>query len=327
MSWRSTPIGGDPGRTIRIAAVRRHPTSWLRVGRSSPPRFLWAVLFQSWPLTGVLEHRLMLDLGGSWHYVERKGAELRPKEGQYMSDIAQKWLPYSVRATLFHKGAALPDSEKLLSRFESELESSTKTGKVEHAAIGSLGAGKLSITQKPMRLDVVWETPIQSDMTMLGETKEVLEHLLSPLMSLSVDNNWIRVAIGVHAGERVANHIAGYQEMDHLFPDLALNGETTSDFSFQINRFAQIDLPSGGIRLNRLARWGVKKVSFAVLLMDSTGPVSEQDEEELYLAGVELDINSAVSPGRELAGNEALLIMERACLEACAMIERGEYGR
>lgn len=244
-----------------------------------------------------------------------------------MSDAAPKWLPYSVRATLFHSGASLPDSEHLLSRFESELESSTKTGKVEHAAIGSLGAGKLSITQKPMRLDVVWETPIESDMTMLGETGEVLEHLLTPLKRLIVENNWIRVAIGVHAGERVANHVAGYKEMDHLFPDLALNGETTSDFSFQINRFTQVSLPSGGIRLNRLARWGVKKVSFAVLLMDSTGPVSQQDEEEIYVAGVELDINSAVSPGRELAGDEALLIMERACSEACTIIERGDHGR
>lgn len=246
------------------------------------------------------------------------------------------WLPSSVRITLFLHDEVAIESQGLLALYGVEEEMSTSVGKQHKVSVGSFGAGKLQATKSLEKIELLWQVvvqpaqflmqPIQAiiqpKMVRLGELPVVLEMLHSPLKSSIEALNWKRVAVGVRASIEAEDRVDGYRLMAEKHKGLRLDGNECSDFMLQINRFCEIDLPQGGLRINRLAKWNVG--GYVIAAIDADGSKSIASDFLGYEAGVELDINSAAETTRLISGSEANVIIDFAGHQALEIIDRGD---
>lgn len=84
----------------------------------------------------------------------------------------------------------------------------------------------------------------------------------------------------------------GYRLLDGCLPDVNVDSERSSDFSYQINRPRQSALGIPDLRINRLSRWSVvKRQGFAI--HGGVQPAVTIHQEGGLAAKLDLDINTA----------------------------------
>jgi len=100
-----------------------------------------------------------------------------------------------------------------------------------------------------------------------------------------------RLAFGATVLLPVENQQAGYRQISAYFP-FQLDPEGSSDFSYQINRPRDSTSGISGLRINRLSKWSVVRVTMGELAL---GPavVGYSARQAHDVCRLELDINTA----------------------------------
>ncbi|MBI3938396.1 MAG: hypothetical protein HY323_15575 [Betaproteobacteria bacterium] len=165
------------------------------------------------------------------------------------------------------------------------------------------GLCNLSFEYRPPRLDWLF-SPILKDKQELTDFPtfatfpdglNLFEEILVPWLGQCPSAN--RIAFGVVLIQPVENRKAGYQLLGKYLPSVKLDADTSSDFSYQINRPRPSASGIANLRINRLSRWSVVRLS-GMLVQLSVGagqPTAQvfESKKGLDACRVELDINTS----------------------------------
>jgi hypothetical protein len=221
------------------------------------------------------------------------------------------WEAESLRMTVFVARPVATGLEKvwlLLQGAEPEiLTASPKAG--TRQLEGPLNTGRLTMLESPGRVDLVntAQSPLQAAITVDGPTSIApLADALAEFMPLAT--RWLsalevpvtRVAFGATlSGAPCSDRAAAYRALQPYLPSLRLDPDTSSDFTYQINRFRQSAVPAlRGVVLNRLMKWAAilrYQALFQVPLSQqaTAGPAVVRMHNAVTRPHVEVDINTA----------------------------------
>lgn len=235
-----------------------------------------------------------------------------------MAVAASEWLPYQARVSLFRASVGPFHRWSVTELYQVEPEISQTSGpNKDYLEVGSLGVGKIQVISTVSRVDVIWAAQVTpSEMPMLGDLADVFEVFLKPLEERVKECAWARVALGLHVGCQVEDRISGYSSIARRLKDVALDGENTRDFLYQINRFKQFPLGSDSVLINRVTKWAVSRIGIAQLTAELTSGNVSNELVTLLVAGVEMDFNSAAEFARALSGDESWSILQDSAAHA-----------
>lgn len=101
-----------------------------------------------------------------------------------------------------------------------------------------------------------------------------------------------RLAVGSVLLIPVADKVEGYREIQKFLPAITLDAENSADFLYSINRPRQ-SRAIQGLRINRLARWSVARLSGIQIQLGNAGATQAiESPEGLSAIRLELDINT-----------------------------------
>jgi len=105
----------------------------------------------------------------------------------------------------------------------------------------------------------------------------------------------VRVAFGAVLTREVAGRKQGYEALAAFLPGIQLDSDNSSDFSYQINRPRASVSGIDALRINRLSKWSVVKLSGLVIEVTAGQPTARvfAPTGDVYGCRVEMDINSA----------------------------------
>lgn len=214
---------------------------------------------------------------------------------------SQEWLVQSLRCTAFPAPSASEPSETWWSELigeEPEVRiDRPKSG--ERREEGPFGKGRLSLIQGLGRID--WRLspkplsgPEEDVPTAVGRMPDVLEafsEVISKWLALSTCPRMQRLAFGAVLILPVEDRASGYRILDSLLPAVELDPESSSDFSYQINRCRHSNVCD--VEVNRLSKWSVVAWMYTALQPDSDeGARVMASSRPQHACRLEVDVNT-----------------------------------
>lgn len=191
-------------------------------------------------------------------------------------------------------------------------------------ADGPYEGGRLVLASSPGRID--WQFLFQPSEENLGITGDLGPYIDAHQRFVPRLRPWFvslpeitRLAYGSVLREYVVDRLAGYERLQTYLPTVVLNGETSSDFQYQINRFrTSNEVPN--LRINRLSKWSVNVLKQARLVFPSgqaqlvfqSGGLNTPDE--LHYCRLEMDLNTDGASTVDLSPNVESLVTEMTAM-------------
>lgn len=163
---------------------------------------------------------------------------------------------------------------------------------------------QLFLNCQPDRID--WQiSPIENPEA-LTEFPEVGDFETVLPKFVGIVNGWVeqscpelqRFAFGAVLVKQVSDRVSGYKEMSRFLPDVKIDPEGSTDFSYSINRPRNTTLNIEGLTINRLSKWAVVAFKlFKIPMVGSDGIklFMHAADKETYLCRLELDVNTAIN--------------------------------
>ena len=196
-------------------------------------------------------------------------------------------------------------------------------------AVGTVGAGKLTLRLEPERIDWFLEPPDREegvppvDMPSIGDVSATWA-LFEPMMTKWLGDpslpDFSRLAFGAVLHHTELDRKAGYERLPDYVP-VQVDAESASDFLFQVNIPTISKRPLAGLKLNRLTTWSVaawRMLAFANGQTSLRPPV--------FALRVELDVNTAPEPARVLPRHELTALFAELSAEGFRVATNGLNG-
>lgn len=176
------------------------------------------------------------------------------------------WETQLLRLTLFSVNPELdfdPNEAwmSIVGEYPDEINSQPKIKRF--AAESTYGLGKLILKTQPNRIDLVYaaKNPDSPEILPLiagyEDAYKVFKNVTDKWF-VSIEISQIkRLAYGGIFVKSQENHVAAYEELDELLPDVSIDSKNSSDFLYQINRPRILEIDSLNIKVNRLSKWSV----------------------------------------------------------------------
>lgn len=210
------------------------------------------------------------------------------------------WQTESLRATAFC-GATISQEQARAwwESFGSEEHEVIERPKAEiRQYTGTLDESRVVLRIEGSRVDLVLapalaEQDAPDDVPSIGAADLAIDRFAARASSwLAQVPRITRVAYGATLLHPVSKRAVGYDLLNRLIANMALDGTRTSDFAYQINRFYDSNAVDGGIRVNRLRKWSVQLFQ-RLLVAGVVAPEAMLVEREASAVRLELDINTA----------------------------------
>lgn len=166
---------------------------------------------------------------------------------------------------------------------------------------GVFESGTLSLDIQPLRID--WNMsvakptePPERELQTLGSFLQTSDTFVR-FMKRWLENDCPdlgRIAFGAVLLMHVKSREDGYNTLAQLLSNVKLDPENTSDFMYQINRPRKSKLHISDLHINRLSKWSVGAINYALFRLEA----GKFDTKQLYTAPetftcrLELDINT-----------------------------------
>lgn len=132
-----------------------------------------------------------------------------------------------------------------------------------------------------------------------------------------------RIAFGAVLLIPVRNHQDGYQTLSIFLPDMNIDVEKSSDFTYQINRPRDSSTSIDGLEINRLSKWSVLLArGFTISVLGNAETVELPDG--LYAVRLELDINTNPDFKDPLLGKDLPAIFQELVENATEIGAKGD---
>jgi hypothetical protein len=162
---------------------------------------------------------------------------------------------------------------------------------------------QLALNCQPDRID--WQispiepTDFSPDYPEIGVFETILPKFLEFI------NRWLdqqfpefqRLAFGVILVKQVNDRVTGYHKIAEFLPNIKIDAEGSTDFTYSINRPRTSKLGIEGLKINRLSNWSVGVIKlFRIPVATPGGSKAFMNvaDKETYLCRLELDVNTAV---------------------------------
>lgn len=177
---------------------------------------------------------------------------------------------------------------------------------------GRFDGFKLTLGNRPIRIDWVASPSDVRDEFWIGPFQDSLEPFLE-LMS-----RWFRIsppirrlAFGAVLMQPVDDLRTGYELIAKYLPNITLDPDGSSDFSYQINRRRDSLTGIEGLRINRLSKWSVaKRGTTRIALSPKEARASFFPTSETYACRLELDINTTPDYQADLPHDQLAAIFQ-----------------
>ena len=189
---------------------------------------------------------------------------------------------------------------------------------------------KLILSAQPTRIDWYLTLPEQEEavtsLRTVGPFPESLK-IFVPLMKdwLKLGPPLQRLAFGVILFQAAEDKTKGYRQLGRYLPQIAIDPEGSSDFSYQINRPRDSGTQVGGLRINRLSKWSVA-LRGAARLTFSPQAVQAFSLGEVFAVRLELDISTAADFDHELPREKLSGIFEELVQFGSEIAEKGDIA-
>lgn len=232
-----------------------------------------------------------------------------------MSEKEQHWLVESLRCTAFYDVSTEIDYTSWWSDVVGDQpdDIQQKPGAGAYRAKGGWHGASLSLTGQPGRVD--WElaaTPPRDDDRVVIPTAgdfsivDEFTSLLNGWLQNSPEAN--RLAFGAVWLRPVEDHVDGCRQLDALLPNVTLDGETSRDFLYQINRRRDSSAVESAI-INRVSKWSIIVATPVTIQIQGAGPsVATKHGGEVTAVRLEVDMNTAPESIQEIGGETAVSV-------------------
>jgi len=192
------------------------------------------------------------------------------------------------------------------------------------------GYCNLSLQYQPGRVDWVL-SPIVPDHMRIDGFPNFGAYDAATTAFLELFSRWIqgapafnRLAVGSTLVVPVQDKADGYRRIQGFLPAVTLDPEGSADFSYGINRFRQSETVPG-VRINRLSRWSVAKLSGIRLEIGEAG-ISRlmASPEGLSACRLELDINTQPERVEPFPQDIAERLLNELVRSGREIVERGD---
>ena len=184
-----------------------------------------------------------------------------------------EWFVESFRFTVFVSG--IPDLDGHWWASVTGEEPSLRNANPRQGLLqeeGPVGAVKLSIAAQPFRLDCVFS--VRDDQSSAGTEFSHLAHpidalpsfrsTVAKLVSLEKLLPINRVAFGLILLAPVSDHGSGYALLSEYL-SFKLDGASSSEFLYQINRPREVQIGGKPTKVNRLSKWAVAQLKMLAM--------------------------------------------------------------
>lgn len=256
-----------------------------------------------------------------------------------MSELSN-WRVETLRLTIF--ASKIPDLETIdwWEGLVNELPE-TKTVQPRSGTLQEVGAIKnglcnLSLECQAQRID--WHlTPIVKaeeqiaefpSFASLSEGLNLFKELLAPWLNDRCPEA-DRIAFGAILTQAVPTKEAGYELLGRFLPSVKLDPIGSSDLVYQINRprTSRCDVP--GLKVNRLSRWSVARLSGVMVQLAAGGKVSPQVVQvrnTVYAERVELDVNTFRESEEPLPADKRVTIFKELVELGVEIASKGDIS-
>ena len=192
------------------------------------------------------------------------------------------------------------------------------------------GYCNLSLQYQPGRVEWVL-SPIVPDHMRIDGFPNFGAYDAATTAFLELFSRWIqgapafnRLAVGSTLVVPVQDKADGYRRIQGFLPAVTLDPEGSADFSYGINRFRQSETVPG-VRINRLSRWSVAKLSGIRLEIGEAG-ISRlmASPEGLSACRLELDINTQPERVEPFPQDIAERLLNELVRSGREIVERGD---
>lgn len=198
------------------------------------------------------------------------------------------WWVESVRATAFLRTkSAKPVKEqwKILAGAEPESTSAQPREGAEQAE-GAFERGGLIVREQPDRNDLAYVSAVEDFLRdgSLGSWQTVLDKTFVPQATRWLEElgaQLSRVAFGAILRLPASDRITAYKRLGrYLVGSVTIDPETSSDFSYRINRW-RVSTVVHGLNVNRLCTWAATRLTRTTMVLDAqtNTPVPTDDQE------------------------------------------------
>lgn len=188
---------------------------------------------------------------------------------------------------------------------------------------------KLTLTIRPDRIDwllTVNDTQLETEFFPIIAT---IEKVLPPI--LSALENWLvhecppclRIGWGAVLLLPVRDKVEGYNRIGEYLPEVKLDAENSTDFTYSINRPRKSKLVND-VTINRLSRWSVINIKRFQLpgLVNNQFPAPIL--EERHACRLEMDVNSSQECQKQFSKEEILNITNELVSLADEIAKNGD---
>ncbi len=244
---------------------------------------------------------------------------------------SQEWEPEQVRFTAFTAPLFRTTAEEVfrITAGEDPTKMSHDKQQRSQTAEGPFGAGTLSVTLVPGRIDWVYalqEEPLQVSFATLGPLSGSVQTAQPAFQKwLQTEPSLNRMACGFILLRTSKDRASGYREIQPYLHHVQLDPEGSSDFMFQINRPRDYLLDNEPLKINRVSQWSVAAKIFQThSISPQEGIVRVQSHSALAACRVSLDINTAADRAVELPKSKLAAIHELLVDFAVELAEKGD---
>ena len=244
------------------------------------------------------------------------------------------WLTESIRLTLFTQPPTVDIGVNWWQAVAGELPTSHTVQRLGPMLQqqGPIRGGycNLSLQYQPGRIDWVLTPIVPADMKIDGfpnfgvydgAASAFIEFFAQWIRGAPVFN---RLAVGSTLVLPVQDKADGYRRIQRYLPAVTLDPERSADFSYGINRFRQSETVPG-LRINRLSRWSVAKLSGIRLEIGEPGMSRLMESPEgLSACRLELDINTQPERVEPFAQNVAEPLLNELLRFGREIVDHGD---
>ena len=218
-----------------------------------------------------------------------------------MREHLNQWQAESLRLTTFHRVGSInlqsPDWWQRVTSDQPEQQISRPRDALVQQS-GQFAGHQLSTNARPDRVD--WVLHAVPDVSSDPSSEMPLLGMLSPVIDVfqPVYDKWLkmcepttRLACGAVLLQKVDDLHLAYEKLNTYLPNVNLDGITTPDFVYQVNRPSASTVIEG-LRINKINKWSVAQSSSIAIALGSGGPIDVSMSSLGISCRLELDINT-----------------------------------
>ena len=240
------------------------------------------------------------------------------------------WSAERIRLTVFRYPGTDFDAAAAWSAFAGHdpEEMSQKPAAGSSSAVGPFGVGRLVIDCDPVRVHFIYapvppgERGVALDLGPMEEQVGVFVEAAKGWLSGALPS--LRIAYGLVLVKPVGSRRDGYLELARYLPAVQIDPESSSDFSYQINRPRNSNALAGE-KVNRLSKWSVGLLVVDAIAMSASrqGGRRERVTEE-HKCRVELDMNTSAERTDPLPRDRMIAVFSELVDLAAEIAEKGD---